>query len=63
MTTQHNSLEVIFRTEAGVNPTSPVVGDMYYDTTNDRLLRYMGLNIRELLLEVLVQLCPWAVTR
>lgn len=42
MTSNIGSLEAQFRTEAAVDPANPVVGDMYYDTTNNRLMRYDG---------------------
>ena len=48
MTTLHGSLESKFRTEAGVNPISPVEGDMFYDTTNNRLMRFDGTRWRGL---------------
>lgn len=39
--TTFSSLEAKFRTGT-TDPTSPNVGDLYYDTTNNRLMRYDG---------------------
>lgn len=42
MTTQHGSFEGRIRTGT-TNPTNPRAGDMFYDTSNDRLMRFDGL--------------------
>jgi hypothetical protein len=41
MTATLNSIESKIRTGTS-NPTNPNAGDMYYDTTNNRLMRYNG---------------------
>lgn len=40
-TTKHSQLESRIR-ELTSNPSNPDAGDLYYDTTNNRLMRYNG---------------------